>query len=240
LYKYLEEERLLERFEELIQLLLKFTIRPIFVFDGKPPEEKFALLRERNTKKNEAETHYKTLAENTNANIENVAKEMKMLKTKFIRVTPSHIQSVKIIMDKYNIEHIDAECEADQVCVKYVKSRKAWGCVSDDMDMFVYGCTRVLRRLCIDKCTIDLYELPSILTEIRMSMKQFREIMVLSGTDYNIEGHISLFHILHMFREYKHCTTTQFIGFYDWLRERTHYIKDYDKLIKINAMFSIL
>ena len=37
--------------------------------------------------------------------------------------------------------------EADKLCALMDKENAVWGCLSDDMDMFIYGCKKVLRCL---------------------------------------------------------------------------------------------
>ena len=70
---------------------------------------------------------------------------MNLLKKKFIRITPIHIEKIKNLMDSYGVSYCTAEGEADELCVKMVQKNKAYACLSEDMDMFVYGCNRVLR-----------------------------------------------------------------------------------------------
>ena len=59
------------------------------------------------------------------------------------------------------------------------------GCMSEDMDMFVYGCTRVLRGFDLTERTLILYEMDLILKELKMDQLQFRENIFTTGTDYN-------------------------------------------------------
>ena len=53
------------------------------------------------------------------------------------------------------------------------------------MDMFAYGCDRVLRELSLVTGKVTLYRTQSILIDLRVSMQEFREILVISGTDYH-------------------------------------------------------
>ena len=45
------------------------------------------------------------------------------------------------------IAYYESEGESDYVCAKMVKQKIAFACMSEDMDMFVYGCPKVLRYL---------------------------------------------------------------------------------------------
>lgn len=143
------------------------------------------------------------------------------------------------------IIYYDSEYEADQLCAYLVKSNKAWGCISDDMDMFLYGCNRVLRHLSLLNYTIVLYDVELILKDLIMSEKVFREIMVLSGTDYNLNMETSLYETMKLFNEYNkfiykdNNENVNKIEFYEWLITKTKYIKDYDTLKKVYNMFLI-
>ena len=61
LYRFLQEEVLLENFYLLLSLLKFYKITGIFVFDGKPPEEKYKLIEKRNNVKEEAREKYREL-----------------------------------------------------------------------------------------------------------------------------------------------------------------------------------
>ena len=54
------------------------------------------------------------------------------------------------------------------------------------MYMFVYGCSRVLRDLSLCNSDMLLYVMTDILHELKLSAKSFRDILILSGTDYSL------------------------------------------------------
>lgn len=80
-----------------------------------------------------------------------------------------------------------------------------------------------------------------ILIELEMSMPTFKEIMVLSGTDYNIHSNTSLeqtIQWLYKYKQYcKHKYNIPKKSFYEWLIINTNYIDNYDKLMHIFNMF---
>ena len=51
IYKFLGEEKLIEQMNRMVCMLLHYKIKPIFIFDGKPPIEKQTLLHQRREKK---------------------------------------------------------------------------------------------------------------------------------------------------------------------------------------------
>jgi hypothetical protein len=69
-----------------------------------------------------------------------------------------------------------------------------------------------------------------------MNQIEFRNICILSGTDYNINSNpeINLKNTLIHFENYKKNGKN---GFYEWVLENTNYIEDIELLNKINKMF---
>ena len=260
LYKYASHDSLIPSFQQMIQLFQSHHINPIFVFDGKAPAEKRGLLRERSRLKKEAEKEYDKLQNvllDASANIslddkQLLEKKMDELKGQMVRIKPQDILSVKTLFDEKHIQYEEAVGEADQLCASMVYNNKAWACMSDDMDMFVYGCPRILRHLSMHNKTVLYYEFDRILDELQMDEKEFREIMVVSGTDYNYHDTrndtkndrrptTNLKETLRWYFEYKHqCRkNNEEIGFYDWLVKYTKYITDLSSLQKIHSMFCI-
>jgi hypothetical protein len=110
------------------------------------------------------------------------------------------------------------------------------------MDLFVYGCKRVLRYISLNNQTAILYYTKGILKEINMNQTEFREICVLSGTDYNVNVNVNvlnLFDIINLFRKFQQELSNK--SFYHWLNLNIDLDLDIniDLLNKINSMFDI-
>lgn len=251
LYQFIGENALMENMYLFISILKSCKITPIFIFDGKPPQEKRDLIKERSAKKKVAENKFnelsKTLDENNmNEYDRRVAEvELDALKRQFIRVQDKDIVNVKKIMDAYGVVYYDAPNEADELCVYFVKMGLAHGCISDDMDMFLYGCPIVLRNFSLLNRSVLCYKTESILEDLDISEQQFREILVISGTDYNTKMETTLHETLKWFHQYKNyiqhsiSNNKPYYGFYLWLTKNTKYIKDFHTLVKIHQLFVI-
>ena len=257
LYKFISENALFENMYLLISIFKYNNITPIFVFDGKPPVEKKETLENRRIEKNKAEKKYKELKKeldiiekntnNSNKLIEDKKElyiELDALKKKFIRIKDDDILQIKELMNSYGIIYYEAEGEADKLCAQLVINKHAWACLSDDMDLFVYGCTRVIRHISLLNHTVIFYNIQSILRELNISMRDFKEIMILSGTDYNMNDCTSLTQTLKYYKDFKLSLETSPVtetnnNFYNWLILNTKYIKNYDNLIYIYKMFDI-
>ena len=237
LYRFLSEHALLENMYLFISIMKKYEITPIFVFDGKPPKEKYDLLKERFYKKKDAENKCYDLQKEIQSTAiddktrKEMMSEINSLKTQFIRVQDHHIKQVKELMDAYGVAYYNAPNEADEICAQMTMNSKAWGCVTDDMDMFIYDCPYVIRNISLMNHTAFLYDKAAILTDLKLDKKNFRDIMILSGTDYNINSTTNLTETLRWFYEYEKYKIKNKEGgdekpleFYVWLWKNTKYI----------------
>lgn len=245
MYRFLEKGDLVGLFEEMLQLFEMYEIVPIFVFDGKPPEEKEETLKNRSKEKEKAEQQYKELELQLQVMGEGTAKkeiekEMKDLKANFIRVKKSDIKKVKTLFEKNNISFYEAPNEADVVIAYLANTGKVWGVLSDDMDFFLYGCDNVIRYLKLSSKSATLYNTKQILKDLNVSLKDFREVTVLAGTDYNLDDKREL--KLHEIWELYYRFREEFsrMSFYKWLETHKHMKKiDIDRLNQIVASFDV-
>ena len=251
LYKFAADNTLIENMYLMLGLFRYYNIIPIFVFDGKPPAEKMDLLQKRRENKLEARDEYDRLCITLkmNPDMDTIEKQeinntMDMLKRTFIYISKQQIQQVKELIRAYGATYYDAPGEADELCAMLAVKKKVWACMSEDMDMFVYGCPRIIKYLSLLNHTVVLYDLVEILNKLGITQTQLREICVLSGTDYNMTTDKcapTLYNTLKLFKKYiknkgeggEDCV------FYVWLLENTKYITDYELLQKINAMFDL-
>ena len=109
------------------------------------------------------------------------------------------------------------------------------------MDMFGYGCCRVLRHFSLVKHNVLFYDLEQILMQLQMNVQEFRQVIVLSGTDYNKEDTTNLQDSIKWFHAYKHSIILSEDAiqptFYEWLAKNTNYIKNMDVLLATYSMF---
>jgi DNA excision repair protein ERCC-5 len=133
-------------------------------------------------------------------------------KKKFIYLNKDVLEHVTRLISALGITYYQAQGESDALCAALVIQKKAWACLSEDMDMFVYGTTRVLRYFSLHNHNVVVYNLDMILSELGVSQKELREICVLSGTDYLKMGvgegegkgikKIHLYNVLKWFKKY--------------------------------------
>jgi len=251
LYKYEATNALMEQMYSMLSIFRHYNIIPIFIFDGKPPPEKKALLLKRRENRQEALEDYDFLKKQLETNKEynerhDMAIAIEQLRTKIVQITKEKIEKVKSLIRAYGATYYDAPGEADELCALLVVKKKAWACLSEDMDLFVYGCTRVLRYFSLIGHTAVLYYTKGILEEINMTQTEFKEVCILSQTDYNINVNnnndkVTLPQTIAHFKQFKNYTSNyNKEEFYDWLiKEHPEYISDLKLLFKINQMFDL-
>ena len=185
--------------------------------------------------KKRAENEYNILKErmndalknmNENLDLNEIQLEMDLLKKKFIYIRKDQIEMIKNLFDCYGADYIVADGEADEMCAYMALKGNVWACLSEDMDLFVYGVPRILRYISFVNHNVVVYDLNKILNDLVMTQNELREICILSGTDYNIQNPISitLFDVVDLFKKYKSINSINTmnsikISFYEWLMQ---------------------
>jgi flap endonuclease-1 len=283
LYKYISENALLENLYLMISLFRTNNITPIFIFDGKPPAEKNETIASRKKNKTDAREEYyrlKVLVESMKVDIgaevgagagaevdeqkqkqkeceiNDISQTMEQLKKKFISIKYDDIQNVKTLLQAYGMTYFEAPGEADILCAKLVTNNLVYACLSEDTDMFVYGCERVLRYLSLTLSNVVIYDLNHILKTLNVTMDVFKKICILYGCDYTNETYVennicsnqqpvlhnmNIFHAFQLFKKYRDAgdagDAADTSDFYEWIiNEKIHstqYIDEINKNIKL-------
>ena len=258
MYRFIADDALLENMYSMISFFQMHNIVAVFIFDGKPPDEKRKTLNKRKHLKHLAEMQYNQLMYQTENDVNVINShnkcteteiKLKILRRRFIRVNDTDFERVWSLMRALGVQYIVAPGEADALCAQMVLKRKAYACVSDDTDLLVYGCSRVLRHINLFDQTVTMYDMHKILNILGITMTEFRQICVISGTDYNSYGRTqSLKHALKLFKQYKVCAKqAEDTGnvfppdFYTWLHHNsnTRIRFDYEATIAVHNMFDM-
>lgn len=235
LYKFNgDSDELIDGFYHMISLFKFNGIIPLFVFDGKPPVEKYKIIEQRRNNKSIAEYKYNQIKETTSKYNKN---SLTQLRKQFIRVSYKDICNVKKLISLMGVNYYECNGESDGICVKLVETKVAYACMSEDMDMFVYGCNRVLRYLSLLKSTIVLYDFKGILKTLNITFNEFQDICIISGTDYNEQLSNEIMNLndaLILFRKYKGSKNAN--SYRKWLVSEG-YIKDDNAFTRACNMF---
>jgi len=207
LYKFKSLDSLVSSMTQLIDLFQEYSIYPIFVFDGKPKTNKKHTLQKRQQQKQIAWEQYQQVLHTETPEV------LQTLKKNFIRVSQRDVEQIKELMNSRQVKYIQAPHEADEVCARIMKQGNAQYCMSDDMDMFVYGCSHVLRQVNLHEKTVILYQLENILHALQISLEDFQMICMLSGTDYT-ESNYTIYDYMKWYYQF---IKSGKVNFHQWL-----------------------
>jgi len=156
-------------------------IKPVFVFDGKPPTMKAGELEKRKEKRDEAQMALDKAKEE--GNMEEVDKQSKRL----VKVGKNHVEDVKKLLKFMGVPFVEAPCEAEAQCAELVKAGKVYAAGTEDMDSLTFGTNILLRHLTFSearKMPIKEFYLDKVLEGFEMDQTQFIDLCILLGCDY--------------------------------------------------------
>ncbi len=231
MYQYASNNELIDGFYSMISIFKYYNIKPIFVFDGKSDELKKDTVNKRMIEKNEAEDKYKKLLDYKDPN----DSYMIELRKKFTKLKYYHYDEVKKLIEFMGENFIEAAHEADEICAMLVLSNNVYGCLSEDTDMFVYGCKRIFKNINLLNHTVEKYDFNNILKDLDISETNFKQLCIISGTDYNVvSNNKGFYYNYNIYKRYKNFINGYTL--YEWLYIN-NYDYDYDNLLKIYSMF---
>jgi hypothetical protein len=255
IYKYLTTNTLYESIFNMCFRFRQFNINAVFIFDGKPPKEKEAELKKRSDDKKTAEKKFKETEKEYNSlavQIENTTnvrekkeleaqqnklqEKMMDLKKRFVRINDEVIHNVKSLIMACGLTYIESPCEADVLCAHLVHTNKVYAVMSEDMDMFVYGCQRVLRYFSIIYNNCVMYSMDEILKELDINIDNFKQICVYSGTDYS-KNNATFYENMKLYQKNKNIIKqTSYFDFIETLHSRDASNNVQQKIIEKSKM----
>ncbi|KAK7881604.1 hypothetical protein WMY93_030013 [Mugilogobius chulae] len=140
--------------------MLEHGIKPVYVFDGKPPQLKSQELSKRGERRAEAGS---------------------------LKVTKQHNDECKQLLKLMGVPYIEAPCEAEASCAALVKAGKVFATATEDMDGLTFGTNVLLRHLTASeakKLPIQEFHFSKMLQDIGLTNEQFIDLCILLGCDY--------------------------------------------------------
>lgn len=202
-FKYSSGENFLVRFLEQINRLAINNIIPIYVFDGKPPTQKFNTIQNRKEKRDSYTQKITELTEQLDLNSENINQnensdeiqkleetnknlknEIYKLNRKSICITKENISQLKYFLDLLNIRYIHGNCEADLICSKLNELKLVDMVLSDDMDHLTSGTQILVRDFHVNNNQVTTYSIQTILNTLDISYEKWIEFCIMCGCDY--------------------------------------------------------
>ncbi|KAF5451230.1 hypothetical protein F2P56_026350 [Juglans regia] len=161
--------------------LLEAGIKPVYVFDGKPPDLKKQELAKRYSKRADASQDLAEAVETGNK------EDIEKFSKRTVKVTKQHNEDCKRLLRLMGVPVIEAPSEAEAQCAALCKSGKVYAVASEDMDSLTFGAPRFLRHLMDPssrKVPVMEFEVAKTLEELNLTMDQFIDLCILSGCDY--------------------------------------------------------
>ncbi|KAL5021164.1 hypothetical protein ScPMuIL_000319 [Solemya velum] len=156
-------------------------IKPVYVFDGKPPDMKSGELEKRKERREEAQKALeKAEAEGDEENIEKFNRRL-------VKVTKQHNDDCKKLLKLMGIPYIEAPGEAEAQCAVLARAGKVYAVGTEDMDALTFGSSVLLRNLTVSetrKLPIKEFHLSKVLEESGLSQDEFIDLCILLGCDY--------------------------------------------------------
>ncbi|XP_051556195.1 probable flap endonuclease 1 homolog isoform X2 [Myxocyprinus asiaticus] len=139
---------------------LEHDIKPVFVFDGRPPNQKRAVLEKR-------------------------AQSTGWGSSPSSNTVSSFTQDCHRLLQLMGVPCIMAPGEAEALCAHLVKSGTVNAVASEDMDTLAFGGTVLLRQLNAKRDSeVTEYSLPKLLEALQLTHKEFVDLCILLGCDY--------------------------------------------------------
>jgi len=170
--------------------LLEIGIRPVYVFDGEPPELKQRTLQARHEAKVVAEKEWKAAVEKGDL------KRALSKATRTARLTEDMIKDSLELLDAMGIPWIKAPSEGEAQMSYMVGKGDVWAGASQDYDALLFGTPRLVRNLTLagkrrlpSGKTVDvspeILTLGDVLATLGVTREQLVDMAVLIGTDFN-------------------------------------------------------
>nr|GMD03497.1 flap endonuclease 1 isoform X1 [Ipomoea batatas] len=144
--------------------LLEAGIKPVYVFDGKPPDLKKQELAKRYSRREDATAGLAAAEES--GNVEDIEKFSK----RTVKVTQQHNSDCKKLLTLMGVPVVEV-----------------YGVASEDMDSLTFGAPKFLRHLMdpsSKKIPVMEIEVGKVLEDLELTMDQFIDLCILCGCDY--------------------------------------------------------
>lgn len=173
---------------------LSLGIRPVYVFDGKPPSLKAAEIERRKQIKKDATVKYeRAMLEGNMADARKYAQQTTAMKDEMVRDS-------KRILDLFGIPYIEAASEGEATAAHLTNTGQAYASASQDFDSILCGAKRLVRnftnsgrrkipgRNAYVEVVPEIIETQKTLDSLDLTREQLVDIGILIGTDFNPKG----------------------------------------------------
>ncbi|CAI5991080.1 unnamed protein product [Closterium sp. NIES-65] len=161
--------------------ILEAGLKPVYVFDGKPPDLKREELKKRYSRREGATEGLEEAKE------EGKAEDIEKYSKRTVRVTRQHNEDCRRLLRLMGVPVVEAPSEAEAECANLAKQGKVFGVASEDMDALTFGAPKFLRHLmepAARKLPVMEFDVAKVLELLNLSMDEFIDLCILCGCDY--------------------------------------------------------
>ena len=174
-------------------------ITPVFVFDGKPGEEKSATRDKRRNDRNRIRTTLEELQVRLSQmdplfHTIDMIEKVRTLRRQLIPIGYQEIEILKTILYGIGIPYLQAIGEADGLCSALCREGLVSAVYSRDTDMLAHQCPVLITEFVgrihnpytnLQEEHVKTHVLGGILKELDFTPAQFIDLCIMSGCDYN-------------------------------------------------------
>lgn len=180
-------------------------IRPVFVFDGKPPNIKSGELLKRREKREKAQAALKLASEE--GNIEEQDKQSKRL----VRAGQKENEDCRKLLRLMGVPVVMAPCEAEAQASALAESGAVYAVGTEDMDALTFRTPVLVRKMTFanaSKSMVQTMNYQKALEGLDVTKDQFVDLCIMLGCDYcdSIKG-VGPKTALKLIREHKNIET---------------------------------
>jgi flap endonuclease-1 len=173
------------------RLIADYGIRPVFVFDGPPPDLKRDEIRRRRDAREKSQREYEAAIAAGDA----ATAWSKAVMTS--RLTRPMVEEAKALLDKLGIPWVQAPSEGEAQASFLARRGDVWAAGSKDYDSLLFGAPRLVRFLAVGSSEFlpslgrsrmvppELLDLEENLASLRLTREQLIDVALLVGTDFN-------------------------------------------------------
>ena len=173
---------------------LSIGIKPVYVFDGRPPSLKYAEIERRKQIKKDATIKFeRALTQGKYEEAKKYAQQTSSLRDEMV-------EDSKHLLGLFGIPFLDAPSEGEATAANLTLTGQAYAAASQDFDSLLFGAKKLVRNFSYSgkrklpnrNTTIEvepeIIDLHKNLAELGITREQLVDIGILIGTDFNPNG----------------------------------------------------
>ena len=173
---------------------LSIGIKPVYVFDGKPPSLKSAEIEHRKQTKRDATVKYEKALKAGDM------QEARKYAQQTTSMRDTMVQDSKKILELFGIPVIQAPSEGEATAAHLTQTGQAYASASQDFDSVLFGAKKLVRnfsnsgrrklpnRNSYIEIEPEIIDTQKTLSELKLNKEQMIDLGILIGTDFNPDG----------------------------------------------------